>query len=62
MPPPLHIASPLLESRPLSVLLGSPVLLKLDNLQPSGSFKIRGVGFMIQKVWLCAPLMSRCAD
>ncbi len=26
-----------------------PVLLKLDNLQPSGSFKIRGIGLTVQR-------------
>ena len=40
----LHINTPLLESQPLSKLAGHPVWLKLDALQPPGSFKIRGVG------------------
>ena len=40
----LHIATPLLESRPLSVSSGRLVWLKLEALQPSGSFKIRGIG------------------
>jgi L-serine/L-threonine ammonia-lyase len=40
----LHVETPLLESRPLSVIAGRPVWLKLDALQPSGSFKLRGVG------------------
>lgn len=40
----LHINTPLLESRPLSQRAGHPVWLKLDALQPPGSFKIRGVG------------------
>ncbi len=40
----LHIETPLLESRPLEIAAGRPVLLKMDALQPSGSFKIRGVG------------------
>lgn len=40
----LHIDTPLVESRPLSVLAGRSVWLKLDALQPSGSFKIRGIG------------------
>jgi L-serine/L-threonine ammonia-lyase len=40
----LHIESPLVESRPLSLLAGRSVWLKLDALQPPGSFKIRGVG------------------
>jgi L-serine/L-threonine ammonia-lyase len=41
---PLHIQTPLVESRPLSVSAGTEVRLKLDNLQPSGSFKLRGIG------------------
>lgn len=41
---PLHIDTPLVESRPLSVLSGRSVWLKLDALQPSGSFKLRGIG------------------
>ncbi len=40
----LHIETPLLQSRPLEMAAGRPVLLKMDALQPSGSFKIRGVG------------------
>lgn len=41
---PLHIDTPLLESRPLSLLTGQNIWLKLDALQPGGSFKIRGIG------------------
>jgi len=41
---PLHIETPLVESRALSVAAGRGVWLKLDALQPSGSFKLRGVG------------------
>lgn len=40
----LHIDTPLLESLPLSVTAGRSVWLKMDALQPSGSFKTRGVG------------------
>jgi L-serine/L-threonine ammonia-lyase len=40
----LHIETPLIESRPLSVAAGRSVWLKLDALQPCGSFKLRGVG------------------
>ena len=40
----LHIQTPLLESRPLSLAAGRSVWLKLDALQPCGSFKLRGVG------------------
>jgi L-serine/L-threonine ammonia-lyase len=41
---PLHLNTPLVQSRSLSLLVGRNVLLKLDSLQPSGSFKLRGVG------------------
>lgn len=40
----LHIETPLVESRQLSLSSGRSVWLKLDALQPPGSFKIRGVG------------------
>lgn len=41
---PLHVVTPLWESRPLSAALGAKVLLKMEALQPSGSFKARGMG------------------
>ena len=41
----LHIVTPLIRSDRLTELMGGvPVFLKLENLQPSGSFKIRGIG------------------
>jgi len=40
---PLHIETPLVESRPLSLKTGRSIWLKLDALQPSGSFKNRGI-------------------
>lgn len=40
----LYVETPLWESRPLSAILGVPVLLKMEALQPSGSFKARGMG------------------
>ena len=46
---PLHIETPLFESRPLSAQAGRSVWLKLDALQPPGSFKIRGIGFACQE-------------
>ena len=42
---PLHIETPLIVSDILSDLVNKDIRLKLDALQPSGSFKIRGVGF-----------------
>jgi L-serine/L-threonine ammonia-lyase len=41
---PLHIPTPLIESAPLSRAAGRPIWLKLECLQPPGSFKIRGIG------------------
>ncbi|WP_411563374.1 pyridoxal-phosphate dependent enzyme [Pseudomonas shirazensis] len=41
---PLHIQTPLIESRPMSLAAGRSIWLKLDALQPCGSFKLRGVG------------------
>ncbi len=41
---PLHLQTPLLHSRPLSLRTGKNVWLKLDALQPVGSFKLRGIG------------------
>ncbi|XP_064620041.1 L-serine dehydratase/L-threonine deaminase-like [Lineus longissimus] len=46
---PLHIWTPLIESVPLSKHSGFIVHLKLDNNQPSSSFKIRGIGNLCQK-------------
>jgi len=39
----LHIHTPLLQSRPLSLLTGKTVWLTMEALQPVGSFKIRGI-------------------
>ncbi len=41
---PLHSATPTIASRPLSAAAGRTIDLKLDALQPSGSFKLRGIG------------------
>lgn len=41
---PLHIHTPLLHSRPLSLRTGTAVWLKMEALQPPASFKIRGIG------------------
>lgn len=46
-PAPLHVESPLIESPVLSKASGNDILLKLDNLQPGGSFKIRGHGHLL---------------
>lgn len=41
---PLHIETPLVQSQPISLASGCYVWLKLEALQPPGSFKIRGIG------------------
>jgi L-serine/L-threonine ammonia-lyase len=46
---PLHITTPLLPHDALSAALGKTVLLKVESLQPSGSFKLRGIGRMCQR-------------
>ncbi|NXG52709.1 SDSL protein, partial [Psilopogon haemacephalus] len=46
---PFHIVSPLLESLPLSKAAGTKVYMKLENVQPTGSFKIRGIGHLCQQ-------------
>ncbi len=42
--PPIHVQTPLWESLPLAEILGVPVYLKMEALQPAGSFKARGMG------------------
>jgi len=44
----LHYVTPLVESVELSRVAGRTVWLKLENTQPSGSFKIRGIGNLCQ--------------
>lgn len=46
---PLHIETPLIESRSLSIHTGRSIWLKLEALQPPGSFKIRGIGLACQE-------------
>lgn len=41
-----HISTPLLQHHVLSQRTGKQVLLKMENVQPSGSFKLRGIGAM----------------
>lgn len=45
---PLHTVTPLWESRALTSSLGMSVFLKMEALQPTGSFKIRGIGHACQ--------------
>lgn len=44
----LHIGTPLIESVPLSRRVKSKIWLKMEALQPSGSFKLRGIGYACQ--------------
>jgi L-serine/L-threonine ammonia-lyase len=41
---PLHVVTPLVDSAPLARASGVRTWIKLETLQPSGSFKIRGIG------------------
>lgn len=45
----LHVAAPLIYSEGLSRTLDAEVWLKMDNCQPSGSFKLRGIGLACQR-------------
>jgi L-serine/L-threonine ammonia-lyase len=49
---PLHFVTPLRYSKALSNLLpgATEVYMKMENCQPSGSYKIRGVGRLARKV------------
>jgi L-serine/L-threonine ammonia-lyase len=40
----LHIETPLFVSRPLTLRSGREIWLKFESMQPTGSFKIRGIG------------------
>lgn len=46
----LHIHTPLLDSPGLSALTNKKVYLKLEALQPSGSFKTRGIGAVCEEL------------
>jgi L-serine/L-threonine ammonia-lyase len=46
---PLHLNTPLLRAPPELVGAGRTVWLKMDALQPSGSFKMRGVSHLVQQ-------------
>uniref|UniRef100_A0A8C7Z8R3 L-serine ammonia-lyase n=1 Tax=Oryzias sinensis TaxID=183150 RepID=A0A8C7Z8R3_9TELE len=47
---PLHMATPVRQSLALTKLAGTSVYLKLDSSQPTGSFKIRGIGHFCKTV------------
>ena len=44
----LHIHTPYVQSQSYSRQLGKPVWLKMDAAQPSGSFKLRGIGALCE--------------
>lgn len=46
---PLHITTPLLVHSALSAAMGKHVMLKMESLQPAGSFKLRGIGVLCQR-------------
>uniref|UniRef100_A0A8C5HZQ1 L-serine deaminase n=1 Tax=Gouania willdenowi TaxID=441366 RepID=A0A8C5HZQ1_GOUWI len=46
----LHVATPVRHSPALTKVAGTPVYLKLDSSQPTGSFKIRGIGHLCKTV------------
>ena len=48
------ITTPLIESATLSKAAGCRIFLKLENLQPSGSFKSRGIGNLIRHAQLAS--------
>ncbi|KAK8135411.1 pyridoxal-phosphate dependent enzyme [Apiospora sp. TS-2023a] len=51
-PQKLWIETPCIPSIPMSQAAGCNIFLKLENLQPSGSFKSRGIGHMMHKAML----------
>ena len=68
---PLHVATPVRQSLALTKVAGTSVYLKLDSSQPTGSFKIRGIGHLCKTVsnspsvpWWCdgviCPVASTC--
>ena len=46
---PLHNWTPIFESKPLERIINKPVYLKMECFQPTGSFKIRGLGKLCQE-------------
>lgn len=54
-----HLKTPLLESINMSKRVGTTVYLKMENAQPSGSFKIRGIGHLCQQVGIFTAPLTR---
>ncbi len=59
---PIHVSTPLWASRPLGDILGAPVLLKMEALQPVGSFKARGIGAACQASYEAGARRLVCAS
>jgi len=45
----LHVETPTFESLPMGEAAGRPVFLKMECFQPTGSFKIRGIGLLCKE-------------
>jgi len=59
---PIHVATPIWESLPLSNAMGAPVYLKMEAFQPIGSFKARGMGAACQASWEAGARRLVCAS
>ncbi len=59
---PIHVATPLWESPSLRAITGVPVFLKMEALQPIGSFKARGIGAACQASWEAGATRLVCAS
>ncbi len=46
----LHIQTPIIRDAEAEAALGKTVWLKMECLQPIGSFKIRGIGLLCQEL------------
>uniref|UniRef100_A0A3B4BB74 L-serine ammonia-lyase n=1 Tax=Periophthalmus magnuspinnatus TaxID=409849 RepID=A0A3B4BB74_9GOBI len=51
----LHVSTPVRQSLVLSKVAGTSIYLKLDSAQPTGSFKIRGIGHLCKTVSIIVP-------
>ncbi len=59
---PIHVPTPLWESPSLSAAMGVQVYLKMEALQPIGSFKARGIGAACQASWAAGASRLVCAS
>ena len=58
----IYHATPLWESRALSDALGAPAFLKMEALQPCGSFKERGMEFACRDARTAGATRVVCAS